>query len=381
MEHSEAIAQFQSLTGASVEESKFFLESHGWDLDTSVSAFYDADRSSSNNNDNNNNNRNVTPSASSYPTSTSKPSSNTSRKPASGAIKTFADYSNEDEEDSDEDEHGKSQNYFTGGEKSGLMVQSAPKEKKDRNEIVNDVFDSAKKQGATPTTGDPKKPERESFDGSGYQLGSTDQGSRVVSKPKEKDPSEQTAECKITFWRQGFTVDNGELRTFDDQKNREFLQDIQRGIIPSELQAPPGGLSLVLINNHEKDYTEPPKPKYVAFSGGGQALGSTTTTTTSSSSSSSSSSKPATAAKPPTIDSSQPTTTLQIRLADGSRIQPTFNQTNTIVDVVNYINSSNPSSRPFDLLNGFPMKPIDITSTKSLKDSGFLNESFVQKYK
>ncbi len=40
----------------------------------------------------------------------------------------------------------------------------------------------------------------------------------------------------------------------------------------------------------------------------------------------------------PSIDSSKPTTSVQIRLADGQRLVGTFNHTHTILDIKQFIN-------------------------------------------
>ncbi|KAN0050705.1 hypothetical protein ACTA71_003850 [Dictyostelium dimigraforme] len=420
-DHSEAIATFQSITGASKEESTFYLESHGWDLEKAAQTYTTLQEEENQRNDQpqieedyeeeeDDHRDPMPPSRPVY----SKPVAKTVNKKAPtgssggrvGGVRTLSDFNNDDHDDHDhgdgdeDDEDDRSQQYFTGGEKSGLVVESAPKKGKNggSGDIVNDVFDSAKRHGAVASN--EKKVEKpDSFDSVGYQLGATDQGNRNVSKPKEKDPNQQVVEVKVTFWNQGFTIDDGPLRKYDNPENKELLDDIQRGIVPRELQkkaTTPNGLSVTLINNHNQDYVEPAKPKYVAFSGGGQTLGSSSSTSTTSSSSSSNNnnnnnnnnrtsttSTTSTAATNVSInvDQSQPTTTVQIRLANGSRLSTTFNQTHTLQDVINYINNSSGSTQSFDLLTGFPQKPITTPTSTSLKDAGLLNALLIQKLK
>jgi UBX domain-containing protein 1 len=38
----------------------------------------------------------------------------------------------------------------------------------------------------------------------------------------------QTA-YELTFWRDGFTVGDGELRRYDDLANKQFLDDVAQG--------------------------------------------------------------------------------------------------------------------------------------------------------
>ena len=35
----------------------------------------------------------------------------------------------------------------------------------------------------------------------------------------------------ITFWSNGFSVDNGPLRDFNDPENAEFVDSIKRGLV------------------------------------------------------------------------------------------------------------------------------------------------------
>ncbi|EGG15996.1 UBX domain-containing protein [Cavenderia fasciculata] len=421
-DHKELIEQFKSITNANEQESTFYLESHNWDIeeeDDDIDLIIDlllfqhggsaqpttaqptAARPTASSRPNTRDllsqmddeeeddrpyrrpPQQSTSSSSSSSSSSSKPKPKSSSQPSRGGIRTLSDISKDDgsDHDDDDDDDDKTQRYFTGGEKSGLM--------KDKDDVVDDVFDSAKKQGAKPAD-QPEKEAKEYFDGTGYQLGSGGGEAQQTSKSAPK-PKEEVEEIKITFWANGFTLNDGPLRRLDDPANREFLEHIQRGKVPPELEtnAPAGGLSIHLIDSRAKEYSEPIKPRYVAFSGGGHTLGSTpsaptSTSTSSTSSTSTTSTTSTTASKPkPTvnIDSSKPTTTVQIVLADGVRQNATFNETHTLQDLISYINQLTGNTRPFDLMSGFPQKPLSIDPSKSLKDADLLNSSVKQKYK
>ena len=34
---------------------------------------------------------------------------------------------------------------------------------------------------------------------------------------------------RLTFWRDGFTIEDGELRSYDDEENKEFLEAVNAG--------------------------------------------------------------------------------------------------------------------------------------------------------
>lgn len=117
----------------------------------------------------------------------------------------------------------------------------------------------------------------------------------------------------------------------------------------------------------EQDYVAP-KKTYRPFEGRGQRLGSPTPGTTTSSSStsapaaSSSSATPAGASghQPASVNESEPTVTLQIRLGDGTRLQSRFNTSHTVGDVYSFVNAASPNSleRPYVLQTTFPSKEL-----------------------
>ena len=80
------------------------------------------------------------------------------------------------------------------------------------------------------------------------------------------------------------------------------------------------------------------------------------------------------------VDNTKPTTSVQIRLEDGTRLQATLNHTHTIADLRRFIISERPqySSVPFNLLNSYPSKLLtddDLT----LEGAGILNASLLQR--
>lgn len=69
---------------------------------------------------------------------------------------------------------------------------------------------------------------RYSFVGTGYRLGQTDSDHVVLpdtraNRPQSIDP------VILRLWRQGFTINEGELRTYDEKRNKEFLECIAKG--------------------------------------------------------------------------------------------------------------------------------------------------------
>ena len=119
----------------------------------------------------------------------------------------------------------------------------------------------------------------------------------------------------------------------------------------------------VKLEQHEGKY-EKPKKKYVPFEGGGQRLGSPTPgvgTRVPEPSTAATQTAAAPAAAGPTVDETQPTVSLQIRLGDGTRLPARFNTTHTIGDVYSFVTESNAESRSrsWVLMTTFPSKELN----------------------
>jgi len=297
----------------------------------------------------------IAPSGHSAPSGTSAPKPKPA--PAPRGIVGFGDMKKEPNDDDKRD------SYYAGGEKSGIAVLD-PTAKRD--DIVKQVFDSAKKQGAVEKHELPPE-EKEKFGGVGYTLGDGNAGSQVVA-PKPKAPGLKTV--VLTFWSDCFTVDDGPPRKFSDPENAGFIRDVQKGIVPKELHGLAQGadLNIELVQKNE-EYKPPPKPKVVAFSGSGFSLGNDVKSTQATKAIS----------KVVQVDESQPTTTIQVRLHNGEKLVLKLNHTHTIGDIRSKIEEMRPSGKPMELRLSYPNKVLSDDKV-SIKDAGLMNAAIVQRY-
>jgi len=85
----------------------------------------------------------------------------------------------------------------------------------------------------------------------------------------------------VTFYRNGFTIDNGIFRPLGTRENDEFVKSISDGYCPAELVDQSTGLpaNIKLNDKSGENYEEPAPASYIAFSGEGQAAGSSSETT------------------------------------------------------------------------------------------------------
>lgn len=184
------------------------------------------------------------------------------------------------------------------------------------------------------------------------------------SRPSNLEPQERV----LHIWQDGFSIDDGELRRFDDPANMSDLQLIRQGRAPLHLMNVEHDAPVdVKLQQHDTPYVPQPK-KYRPFGGSGRRLGSPVPgadTASSAAAAPTSQTTPASATAaststqaPPSVDSSQPTLMLRIQLPDGTRLPARFNTSSTVGDVYGFIQSASPDtqSRSWVLATTFPNK-------------------------
>ncbi|KAM6411506.1 UBX domain-containing protein 2B isoform 3-T3 [Pluvialis apricaria] len=141
------------------------------------------------------------------------------------------------------------------------------------SKIVAELFKEAKEHGAVPldeasrASGDFSK--AKSFSGGGYRLGDSSQKHSEYIYGENQD-----VQILLKLWRNGFSLDDGELRSYSDPTNAQFLESVKRGEIPVELQriVHGGQVNLDMEDHQEQEYVKP-RLRFKAFSGEGQKLG------------------------------------------------------------------------------------------------------------
>ncbi|KAJ3707959.1 hypothetical protein LUZ61_011664 [Rhynchospora tenuis] len=401
---------FCGVTSASREEALFFLESHGWQLDPAIESFYYEDQpleveernaeeeegegEEREGKEADSDDEDYVPSENEDAGNAAvavRVSESGSRRKEKGvksgrrsAITTFSDLKRKAESDSDCDtDSDEDQDYYVGGEKSGMLVRDSSR-KRNRNDAES-IFEQARKF-ARPG---PSKSKSKSFTGKG----------RVLSTEEAPSSGAQQTESisyNIYFWRNGFTVNNGPLRGFDDPENAAFLESIKKSECPRELK-PSDGSSEVHVNlvHKQTNYpTQAPQPPHKrstrngTFRGTGRTLSADPVSVPDTTSVLVPVPTPPSNQKPSHIpgfqvDESLPTTSLQIRLADGTRLVARFNTSNTIRDLRAFIDASRPNgtgtARSYRLqMVGFPPKPLD-DDNKTIEEEGIANSVVIQK--
>jgi UBX domain-containing protein 1 len=245
----------------------------------------------------------------------------------------------------------------------------------DTEDLTDKIFRKAQEQGAQ-TAEQVQEEKKQSFSGSGQRLGSTpnvpQQQQQQQQQPTQQQQPPKEGESKtvtITFYKEGFTIDDGELRLFEEARNKEFLQAIDNGYVPREVAGMANEVMVNLVNKKAENYVPPPKV-FKAFEGGGRTLSSSSSTQY---------------VPPPTTgqsfsykcDETKPFTTLQIRLHDGTKLTAKFNLSDTVQTVHQFVHHAKAVNKPFTLMTTFPRKVLD-NPKLTIEEAGLKNAAIVQ---
>ncbi|KAI8976340.1 hypothetical protein BD414DRAFT_496628 [Trametes punicea] len=319
----------------------------------------------------------------------------------------------DDDDDEEEDEpHGADQgeNWYAGGERSGISVQNPDRPAAvPGGNLVRDLLRRAAEAGPpAPQPGGAAPSQRRAFFGGGHTLGSDDVESQYVPDPESTGAGhseEDTAIRHLTFWRDGFTVEDGELMRYDDPANEQILAEIRAGRAPPQvLNVSPGQpVELRIVRRLNEDYVPSPKTRQAkVFSGQGHRLGSPVPGEVSPGAGASASGATMPGGFPtgvpggsslPTqrnvdsintrfeVDQTKPTTSVQIRLADGTRMVARMNLTHTVGDIRSFINASRPenNARPYVIMTTFPNRTLE-DETQTIEAAGLANSVVVQRW-
>ncbi|KAK0720202.1 hypothetical protein B0H67DRAFT_552424 [Lasiosphaeris hirsuta] len=400
-----AIDAFIVVTGATAQQAEEYLEANEWSMNPSVTSYWaDVEERDGIPPPESAAAASTTASPSTYtgprtldgrpaPQYTSASSSSASKKPQKrtgvatlsslggggggghghGHGHSHDDDDDDDDEDyDDDDERNVPRDLFAGGEKSGLAVQDPSQRSSDPRRLINDIVAKAKanakgSQNEPSTSAGPSR-----FRGGGQVLGGDGVESRAIPDPATSAiptaPTDGPAEERVLhIWTDGFSIDDGELRRFDDPQNQADLQMIRQGRAPLHLMNVRFDQRVdVKLQQHNENYRILPRI-YRPFGGEGRRLGSPvpgggSAAATPVAAASTTTAAPAAAASgagsATGVDSSQPTLMLRIQLPDGTRLPARFNTTQTVGDVYDFIQRAEPaiSSRAWVVSTTFPNK-------------------------
>lgn len=226
----------------------------------------------------------------------------------------------------EEEKKGKKTSSYTGGSKSGMEVENP----------VDDIVRQAKEQSSSGEVG------------------------------------KEGTKLKITLWKNGFQVDEGEFRPYDDPRNQQFMKELKDGFVPSEIRAKHKGkepMDVGLDDKREEEFVPPPPPAYVAYSGSGITMGGVSGVGLGVDKDNGK----------PIIDDSKPKTKIAFRFHNGERAVVEFNTNHTIADIHMYVMMAAPVDGSYQLIEGFPPKPIPEEDGLTIEKANLCSGSITQK--
>jgi len=226
---------------------------------------------------------------------------------------------------------------------------------------------NAIKNGAK-SIGDYKE-EEDKWSGSGFRLGNDQNDSLKLPSKKNNEKVRKV----ITFYKGGiFTVDDGEPRNMNEEKNQALIDDINGGLIPYEFEQefPGREVHVDLIDKKYEEYKESPKPKIIAFSGSGHSLGGTNNNNFSNTSLD-------IEPREIVLDTTQKTTSIRVTLHNGSKIVVKLNLTHTIRDLYSHVYAKHPESKSFELKLTYPVQTLSELD-KTIAEANLMSSSITQ---
>ncbi|XP_063701644.1 NSFL1 cofactor p47 [Culicoides brevitarsis] len=391
----ELVNQFKEITNIlDTEVARSILESTNWNLEIALATFLE-----------DNSDTEVIPDPQEAETepavqpdiemnpSGSSSSSKKDKKPSGAKPKIATLGSLNDAESSSDEEQG--QAFYAGGsERSGQQVLGPPR-KNPMKDYVSEVFRSAQQIGGQSSAdeGAPRTVSSRLYGGTGFRLGQTDSDHVVIPGQSASGSSaggeRQSELVVLKLYRQGFSINDGDLRPYEDPASKEFMECIMKGEIPQELRKQNMNMIHLDLEDHRHEEYVKPKKRFSAFGGEGHTLGSpvpgtveATSPTSAPTSVEDQKTNEQEAQASMNVDDAQPTTMLQIRLSDGSRLTGRFNHTHTVNSVRDYITRARPqlAAQEFMLLGSFPPKELT-NGEATLKDAGLLNATILHRSK
>ncbi|XP_072714525.1 UBX domain-containing protein 2A [Ciconia boyciana] len=186
----------------------------------------------------------------------------------------------------------------------------------------------------------------------------------------------------IKLWKNGFTVNDSELRSYTDVANQQFLDSIKKGELPFELQKvfDKEEVDVKVEDKKDKVYLSSKKPMFHPFSGHGYRLGSATPRIISKARDDHQGPDNKRHLPLVPLNDLEPITNIQIWLADGERIIQKFNVSHRISHVRDFITKyqGREGSVPFTLTTSLPFRELQ-DETLTLEEAKLQNAVVVQR--
>ncbi|XP_034478891.1 UBX domain-containing protein 2B [Drosophila innubila] len=225
--------------------------------------------------------------------------------------------------------------------------------------------------------------------GHGVRLGSAHPINPPPARDAEQDTDSELEENEhmvvvLHLWSEGFSLDDGSLRLYEVPENERFLRAIMRGDFPYEMQELGQRIELSVQDHTNESYRQLSRKQ---FMGSGRPLGTPASpldpvaqSTPVQSPQELQQQQEQAAEQALSLNGQMRVTTIQFRLANGSRIAANFNCTHQVADLYRYVRIARPqySSENFMLLTAFPRHQLLEDDARTLAEADLLNVVVIQ---
>jgi UBX domain-containing protein 1 len=254
----------------------------------------------------------------------------------------------------DEDKKKKKGQQFFAGD--GQAVLGPPKGDDDdddddeQGDVVSDLFNKARENGAQKSEEFLLNSNRtEAFGGEGRRLGYSAGG----ASPAVQSLTRKEKTVKIAFYKNGFVVDDGPLRSVEDAAGKAFLEAIHKGFVPPEIAdaEPNTNINVALADFSNQDFVQ----QFKSFAGSGNRA----------SAGAASAAAPAAAVVPTAtfeFKDDEPAAKVVLQQLDATRMEVRVNpERHTVADLMGVAASATPNCPAFELLCRDGARPRSLT--------------------
>uniref|UniRef100_H2ZWP5 UBX domain-containing protein 2A n=1 Tax=Latimeria chalumnae TaxID=7897 RepID=H2ZWP5_LATCH len=189
------------------------------------------------------------------------------------------------------------------------------------------------------------------------------------------------ADIVIKLWKNGFTVNDEEIRSYTDVANQQFLESVRKGELPLELQKVfhEQELDVKVEDKKDKVYLTT-KPVFHPFSGRGYRLGSATPRITTEAQNGLKNAEKETDIPSVLLNDLEPITCIQIWLADGRKLVQKFNLSHKISHIRAFVENIQGATHGtfFTLATSFPYRELR-DETLNIQEADLHNAVIVQR--
>lgn len=173
---------------------------------------------------------------------------------------------------------------------------------------------------------------------------------------------------KLTMYKNGIVIDDGPFRPRNDARTVEIMNELTAGRVPEEFNVHGDDVEVVLVDKQNEVYEVPFNS--VNWRGGakGSVIGNIRNTTTVFTIHE--------VDDEDVIVDSSPSTTIQLKWIDGTKMKLRFNHSHTVRDILRVIKKKTDAKDAFSLSAGFP--PIYLTDLNAtLIDANLIGASIL----